>query len=124
MGSGSRGMHFSPRRRTAVVLVGEGTGAAYLVGAMRALDAAGVRPFRIAPIHRFAALCLATSFAFFAAPALLGLVAVVVLPVQALVRGIFPAAAAGSPSWLSGLVSAVEPYYLPAVALPGIVLFL
>ena len=163
MGSGSRGMHFSPRRRTAVVLVGEGTGAAYLVGAMRALDAAGVRidvvlgrgagalvaafsglgaedkidgegglldaaarvrPFRIAPIHRFAALCLATSFAFFAAPALLGLVAVVVLPVQALVRGIFPAAAAGSPSWLSGLVSVVEPYYLPAVALPVIVLFL
>jgi hypothetical protein len=150
-------MHFSPRRRTAVVLVGEGTGAAYLVGAMRALDAAGVRidvvlgrgagalvaafsglgaedkidgegglldaaarirPFRIAPIYRFATLCLATSFAFFAAPALLGLVAVVVLPVQALVRGIFPAA------WLSGLVSAVEPYYLPAVALPVIVLFL
>jgi hypothetical protein len=140
-----------------VVLVGEGTGAAYLVGAMRALGAAGVRidvvlgrgagalvaafsglgaedkidgegglldaaarvrPFRIALIYRFAALCLATSFAFFAAPALLGLVAVVVLPVQALVRGIFPAA------WLSGLVSAVEPYYLPAVALPIIVLFL
>jgi hypothetical protein len=89
------------------------------------LDAAArVRPFRIAPLYRFAALCLATSFAFFAAPALLGLVSVVVLPFQALVRGIFPAAAAGSPSWLSGLVSAVEPYYLPAVALPVIVLFL
>ena len=146
-----------------MVLVGEGTGVAYLVGAMRALDAAGVRidvvlgrgagalvaafsglsaedkidgeggllaaagrvrPFRIAPLYRFAALCLAASFAFFAAPALLGLISVVVLPVQALVRGIFPAAAAGSPSWLSGLVSAVEPYYLPAVALPVIVLFL
>lgn len=35
--------HFSPRRRTAVVLAGEGTQAAYLAGVMRALDAAGVR---------------------------------------------------------------------------------
>ncbi len=163
MVSGSRGAHFSPRRRTAVVLVGEGTGAAYLVGAMRALDAAGiridvvlgrgagalvaafaglnaedkidgegglldaaarVRPYRIAPLYRFAALCLATSFAFFAAPALLGLISVVVLPVQALIRGLFPAASASSPSWLSGAVSAVEPYYLAAVALPVILLFL
>ncbi len=159
----ARATHFSPRRRTAVVLAGEGTGAAYLVGAMRALDTAGVRidvvlgrgagalvaafsglgaenkidgagglldaaartrPFRIAPLYRFAATCLATSFAFFAAPALLGLVSVVVLPIQALARGLFPAAAAGSPSWLSGLVAAVEPYYLPAVALPVVVLFL
>ena len=163
MGSGSRGVHFSPRRRTAVVLSGEGTGAAYLVGVMRALDAAGVRidvvlgrgagalvaafsglgaedkidaegglldaaarvpPFRVAPLYRFAGLCLSTSFACFAAPALLGLVSVVVLPIQALVRGIAPAAAAGNPGWLSDLVSAVEPYYLPAVALPVIVLFL
>ncbi|HEY7698875.1 MAG TPA: hypothetical protein VIE88_10695, partial [Vicinamibacteria bacterium] len=53
-----------------------------------------------------------------------GLVSVVVLPVQALVRGLFPAASAGNPSWLSDLVSSVEPYYLPAVALPVIVLFL
>jgi len=156
-------MHFSPRRRTAVVLVGEGTGAAYLAGAMRALDTAGVRvdvvlgrgagalvaafsglsaedkidgegglldeaarvrPFRTAPLYRFAALCLAAAFAFFAAPALLGLVSVVFLPFQALVRAIVPAAAAGSPSWLSGMVSLAEPYYLPAVALPVIVLFL
>jgi hypothetical protein len=159
----ARGLHFSPRRRTAVVLSGEGTGAAYLVGAMRALDAAGVRVdvvlgrgagalvaafsglsaedkidgqgglleacarsrlFRIAPLYRFGAMCLAVSFAFFAAPALLGLVSVVVLPVQALVRGILPGSAAGSPGWLSELVLAVEPYYLPAVALPLIVLFL
>jgi hypothetical protein len=163
MGSGARGVHFSPRRRTAVVLSGEGTGAAYLVGVMRALDAAGVRidvvlgrgagalvaafsglgaedkidaegglldaaarvsPFRVAPFYRFAGLCLSTSFACFAAPALLGLVSVVVLPIQSLVRGIAPAAAAGNPGWLSDLVSAVEPYYLPAVALPVIVLFL
>ena len=156
-------MHFSPRRRTAVVLVGEGTGAAYLAGAMRALDAAGVRvdvvlgrgagalvaafsglsaedkidgegglldeaarvrPFRVAPLYRFAALCLAASFAFFTAPALLGLVSVVLLPFQALVRAIFPAAAAGNPSWLSDMVSVAERYYLPAVALPVIVLFL
>jgi len=156
-------VHFSPRRRTAVVLAGEGTGAAYLVGALRALDAAGVRIdvvlgrgagalvaafsglsaedkidgeggllaaaarvrlFRVAPLYRFAAVCLATSFAFFAAPALLGLVSVVVLPVQALVRGLFPTAAGGSPSWLSSLVFAVEPYYLPAIAFPLIVLFL
>jgi len=162
MGTGARGIHFSPRRRTAVVLAGEGIGAAYLVGALRALDAAGVRidivlgrgagalvaafsalsaedkidaegglldavagrrPFRIAPLYRFAALCLATSFAFFAAPVLLGLLAVVVLPVQALLRGFLPEGAALGPAWVSGMVSAAEPYYLPAVALPSIVLF-
>jgi hypothetical protein len=146
-----------------VVLAGEGTGVAYLVGAMRALDAAGVRvdvvfgrgggaivaafsalsgedkiagkgglleaasrarPYRIAPLYRFAALCLAASFALFAAPALLGLVSVVVLPLQALARGFFSEAALADPGFLSSLVSAVEPYYLPAVALPLIVLFL
>lgn len=144
-----------------MVLAGEGTGAAYLAGVMRALDAAGVRidvvlgrgagalvaafsafcaedkidgerglleavarrrPFRIATLYRFAVLCLATSFAFFAAPVLLGLLAVVVLPIQALLRGVLPEQAA-SPAWGSGLVEAVEPYYLPAVALPVIVLF-
>ena len=35
--------HFSSRRRTAVVLSGEGTAAAYLAGAMRALETSGVR---------------------------------------------------------------------------------
>jgi hypothetical protein len=144
-----------------VVLAGEGTGAAYLVGVMKALDAAGVRidivlghgagalvaafsalsaedkidgenglleavarrrPYRIAPLYRFAAYCLATSLAFFAAPVLLGLLAVVVLPIQALFRGVLPEWAA-SPNWVSALVSAAEPYYLPAVALPVIVLF-
>jgi predicted acylesterase/phospholipase RssA len=35
--------HFSSRRRTAVVLNGEGTAAAYLTGAMRALETSGVR---------------------------------------------------------------------------------
>lgn len=162
MSPGGGAAHFSPRRRTAVVLAGEGIGAAYLVGAMRALDAAGVRidvvlgrgagalvaafsglsaedkidgegglldaasrvrPFRIAAVYRFAALSLAISFAFFAAPALLGLVSVVALPVQALLHGLFPAAAVSSPGLLSHLVAAVEPYYLPAVALPLIVLF-
>jgi hypothetical protein len=157
----ARATHFSPRRRTAVVLAAEGIGAAYLVGVMRALDAAGVRidvvlgrgagalvaafsalsaedkidgegglletiarrpPYRIAPLYRFAGLCLATSFAFFAAPVLLGLLAVVVLPIQALLRGVLPAEAA-NPAWVSALVSAAEPYYLPAVALPVIVLF-
>jgi hypothetical protein len=39
-GSGAR---FSGRRRTAVVLTGEGVGIAYLSGVMKALDAAGVR---------------------------------------------------------------------------------
>jgi hypothetical protein len=159
----ARATHFSPRRRTAVVLSGEGTGAAYLVGALRALDAAGVRidvvlgrgagalvaafaglsgedridgkgglldalaetpPYRVAPLYRFAALCLAASFALFAAPALLGLVSVVVLPLQALARGFFPDAALASPLWLSRVVEAVEPFYLPLVALPLIVLFL
>lgn len=157
----ARATHFSPRRRTAVVLAGEGTGAAYLVGVMRALDAAGVRvdvvlgrgagalvaafsalgaedkvdgegglleaiarrrPYRIARLYRFAGLCLATSFAFFAAPVLLGLLAVVVLPIQALLRGVLPEGAS-SPAWVSSLVEAAEPYYLPAVALPLIVLF-
>ena len=37
------GAAFSPRRRTAAILVGEGTGAAYLAGAMKALHGAGVR---------------------------------------------------------------------------------
>ena len=162
MSSAGRAAHFSPRRRTAVILAGEGTGAAYLVGAMRALDAAGVRidvvlgrgagavvaafsglsaedkidgegglldavsserPFRIAPLYRFAAIALAISFASFGAPLLLGLVSVVVLPIQALVRGLYPSAALANPGWLSYLVAAVEPYYLPAVALPLIVLF-
>ncbi len=162
MSSGGRSAHFSPRRRTAVVLAGEGTGAAYLVGAMRALDAAGVRidlvlgrgagavvaafsglsaedkidadgglldavssgrPFRVAPLYQFAARALAISFAFFAAPALLGLVSVVVLPVQALLRGLLPDSAVSNPGWLSNLIDRVEPYYLPAVALPLIVLF-
>jgi len=34
---------FSPRRRTAAILIGEGTGTAYLVGVMKALHNAGVR---------------------------------------------------------------------------------
>jgi hypothetical protein len=156
-------MPFSPRRRTAVVLSGEGTGAAYLVGAMKALDAAGVRvdvvlgrgagalvaafsalcaedkidgdggllgevlrrrPYRLSRFYRFVALCLAASFAFFAAPALVGIASVVLLPVQALVRGLFPDSDVGRTSWLSSLIAAVEPYYLPAVAFPLIVLFL
>lgn len=37
------GAAFSPRRRTAAVLVGEGTGAAYLAGVVKALHGAGVR---------------------------------------------------------------------------------
>lgn len=157
------GAHFSPRRRTAVVLTGEGTSVAYLVGVMRALDAAGVRidlvlgrgagalvaafsafhaedkisgegglleafarekPFRVARFHRFAISCIATSFFFFAAPALLGLVAIVLFPVQALLRELLPAGSAAAPSLLSVLVTALAPYYLPAVALPMIVLFI
>ena len=34
---------YSPTRRTAVVLIGEGTAGAYLAGALKALDDAGVR---------------------------------------------------------------------------------
>ena len=37
------GAVFSPRRRTAAILIGEGTGAAYLAGVMKALHDAGVR---------------------------------------------------------------------------------
>jgi hypothetical protein len=81
------------------------------------------RPFRVAPLYRFAAIALAVSFAFFAAPLLLGMVSVVVLPVQALLRGFFPSSAVSDPGWLSNLISAVEPFYFPAVALPLIVVF-
>ena len=42
--AGSRGVPtFNPTRRTALALVGEGTSAAYLAGALKALEAAGVR---------------------------------------------------------------------------------
>lgn len=37
------GAVFSPRRRTAAILIGEGTGSAYLAGVMKALNNAGVR---------------------------------------------------------------------------------
>ena len=37
------GAVFSPRRRTAAILIGEGTGSAYLAGVMKALHDAGVR---------------------------------------------------------------------------------
>jgi len=37
------GAVFSPRRRTAAILIGEGTGSAYLAGVMKALHNAGVR---------------------------------------------------------------------------------
>jgi hypothetical protein len=156
------GAHFSPRRRTAVVLTGEGTSVGYLAGVVRALDAAGVRmdvvlgrgvgaivaafsafhaeekicaegglldamarerPFRIAPFPRFAAYCLAASFFFFVAPAFLGFVSIIMFPVQALVRELLPAGVEAAPSLLSLLVTTVSPYYLPAVALPVIVLF-
>jgi hypothetical protein len=42
--AGSRGLQtYNPTRRTALVLIGEGTSAAYLAGALKALGAAGVR---------------------------------------------------------------------------------
>ncbi len=154
--------HFSPRRRTAVVLAGEGTQAAYLAGVIRALDAAGVRldvvlgtgvgalvaafsafhaedkicgegglveaidrerPFRVAPLYRTAVLCLGIAFALFLAPALLGVVSIVVLPLQAVVRQWRPDTAMG-PAFLSDVVAAVEPYYFPAIAVPVVALFL
>jgi hypothetical protein len=40
---GVSGTHFSSRRRTAVILSGEGTAAAYLTGVMRALEISGTR---------------------------------------------------------------------------------
>jgi hypothetical protein len=40
---GTNDMDFSHHRRTAVILLGDGTASAYLAGAMSALDAAGVR---------------------------------------------------------------------------------
>jgi hypothetical protein len=155
--------HFSPRRRTAVILSGEGTQAAYLAGVMRALDAAGVRidvvlgkgvgglvaafsafsaeekiygeggfleavghepPYRIASLYRAAILCLGAAFAVFLAPALLGALYVVALPIEAVLRPwrADAAAAAAAPGLLSRVVSAAEPYYFPAVAVPVIVL--
>ncbi|HEX9725039.1 MAG TPA: hypothetical protein VGC53_12235 [Vicinamibacteria bacterium] len=42
--AGSGGIpNYNPTRRTALVLIGEGTSAAYLAGALRALESAGVR---------------------------------------------------------------------------------
>ena len=42
--AGSGGIpNYNPTRRTALVLVGEGTSAAYLAGALGALESAGVR---------------------------------------------------------------------------------
>jgi hypothetical protein len=158
----ARGAHFSGRRRTAVVLTGEGTGIAYLSGVMKALDAAGVRvdivvgrgagalvaafsalsaeekihgeggilealvatrPLRATFPVRLAALCLSISFAFFLAPALLGLASVVVLPLRAGLRLLSPNAADGASSWLSSLIEAAEPWYFASVAIPLIVFF-
>jgi hypothetical protein len=160
---GAPGAHFSGRRRTAVVLTGEGTAVAYLSGVMKALDAAGVRidivigrgagalvaafsalsaeekihgeggvlqdlvktrPFRAAFPLRLAALCVSISFAFFLAPALLGLASVVVLPLRAGLRLLSPETADGASSWLSALIEAAEPWYFASVALPLIVFFL
>ncbi|MGH9320460.1 MAG: hypothetical protein ACRD3V_11335 [Vicinamibacteria bacterium] len=156
------GTHFSPRRRTAVVLTGEGAHAAYLAGVMSALDAAGVRidvvlgrgagalvaafsalhaeekivgeggildafsrrrPYRVAFLYRLAAVCLMAAFAFIASPAIVGLVSVAALPIQAVIRGLVSEGSRSSSSWTSNLVTAMEPYYFPAVALPVIVLF-
>jgi hypothetical protein len=157
------GAHFSGRRRTAVVLTGEGTGIAYLSGVMKALDAAGVRVdvvvgrgagalvaafsalsaeerihgeggvldaladrrlYRVSLPLRLAALALSISFAFFLAPALLGLASVVVLPLSAGLRLVSSNAADGVSSWLASLIEAAEPWYFAAVALPLIPLFL
>jgi hypothetical protein len=41
--TGRSGSPYSPTRRTAVILVGEGTSTAYLAGALKGLDEAGVR---------------------------------------------------------------------------------
>jgi hypothetical protein len=151
--------HFSSRRRTAVVLTGEGTMVAYLAGVVKALEAAGVRidlvlgkgagalvaafsafhaedqitgkegvlesiaetkPYRVRPRYRLAVIALVLSFAAFLAPALLGIASIIAFPL----RAVLPSSLSeGSRAFLARLVDSAEAYYLPAVALPVIVLF-
>ncbi len=158
--------HFSSRRRTAVVLNGEGTAAAYLAGAMRALETSGVRAdlvlgrgagalvaafsaiqaedrlhgddgllatagsrrsFRLRPLYQLALACFGVALAAFLAPALIGLVSIVVFPLVAAFDWLVPGNTANGsglgPEWLPELVIAAETSYLRAIALPLILLF-
>lgn len=154
--------HFSPRRRTAVVLTGEGTGLAYLTGVVKALAASGVRldlllgrgagaivaafaavdgngrlhepggllesferrkPYALRPFYRLALVCVALAFAFFLAPALVGLISIVAIPVRALVAWLSPQAEPAT-DFLTELYMGLERYYLPAIAIPIVALFL
>lgn len=157
---------YSSTRRTALILVGEGTGGAYLAGALKALEAAGVRfdlvlgkgagvltaafsaiqatdklygpgglieilsrrkPWRLRPSVATALVCLGASFAVFMAPALIGLLLLVTLPIVAAARILLP-------DWMATVYATVErlgaeigtevdPLYLRAMAFPLAVMF-
>ena len=156
------GAVFSPRRRTAAILIGEGTGSAYLAGVMKALHDAGVRvdvvlgkgagalvaalfaidadsrlggddgllaqvgkrrPWRLQPLYKVTLVCLALSFAAFLSPVLVGLIALAMLPFEALGRLVTESSAAEpAPTWFGYLLEAGEPFYLRAMVVPLIVL--
>ena len=144
-----------------MVLSGEGTGAAYLGGVMKALSAAGVRvdlvvgrgagalvaafsaidaeerlvgkdgvaaeaserrPFRLRTLYRVAAACLGLSFAAFASPVLLGGLALLMVPISAVLRFVVDDTASPAASWFQRVVALGEPYYLRAIVLPLVVL--
>ena len=153
---------FSPNRRTAAVLVGDGTSSAYLAGVVSALRDAGVRidvvvgkgagafvaalsaidaessllgedglfarlagrrPWRLRPLYKMTLACLTISFAAFLSPALLGIVALIALPLQALGRLL---SGASEPSrgagWVVSAFESSEPIYFRAMVVPLIVL--